>query len=312
MAQPFISLLDPASLPGGLMRPVLAIGNFDGMHLGHAALLREAIRLGRDLKAPPAILTFEPHPRRFFRPDQPLFRLTPPDLKAEAAAALGAQGMITLTFDAALAAVSAEDFVTGLVLGRFNASGVVIGPDFHFGKGRQGSPALLVEMGSAAGVPVSILPPVVLDGTIVSSSHIRGLLRDGDIAGATQFLGREWQVRALVAHGDKRGRLLGYPTANLHLPRDVALKHGIYAVRVLLEGVQRPGVASFGIRPTFDGGEPKLEVHLFDFAGNLYDKMLDVTFTGFIRPELKFDGRDALILQMDKDSLTARKMLESA
>ncbi len=312
MTQPFHSLLDPAALPETLARPVLAIGNFDGVHLGHAALLREAIRLGRALKTPPVILTFEPHPRLFFRPDQPLFQLTSRDLKAEAAAVLGAQGMITLTFDAALAAVSAEDFITKLVFGTFNASGVVIGPDFHFGKGRRGSPALLVEMGHDAGVPVSILPPETLDGTIVSSSHIRSLLQEGNIADATRFLGREWRLRALVAHGDKRGRLLGYPTANLHLPRDVALKHGIYAVRILLEGVQRPGVASFGTRPTFDGGEPKLEVHLFDFAGDLYDKPLDVAFVGFIRPELKFDGMEPLIRQMDEDSRIARKMLESA
>jgi riboflavin kinase / FMN adenylyltransferase len=311
MAQPFLSLLNPASLPDALARPVLAIGNFDGMHLGHAALVREANRLGGIHDAPAAILTFEPHPRLFFRPDQPLFRLTPTDMKAVAAETLGAHGMVTLTFDAALAAMPAEDFIARLILGTFSASGVVVGPDFHFGKGRRGNPALLAEMGRDAGIPVSIMPPLMLDDVVVSSSHIRTLLQDGDVATAGRFLGRAWQIRAIVAHGDKRGRLLGYPTANLHLPRDVTLKHGIYAVRAIIDGKQHPAVASFGKRPTFDGGEPKLEVHVFDFSGDLYDRTMDVAFVGFIRPELKFDGVEPLIRQMDADSLTARKMLES-
>jgi riboflavin kinase / FMN adenylyltransferase len=312
MAQPFLSLLNPASLPDALARPVLAIGNFDGMHLGHAALVREAVRLGGIHDAPAAILTFEPHPRLFFRPDQPLFRLTQADMKADAAQTLGAEGVITLTFDAGLAAMSAEDFVTRLILGAFSASGVVVGPDFHFGRGRRGTPALLTEMGRAAGIAVSVMPPQMLGDTVVSSSHIRALLQEGDVAAATRFLGREWQVRAVVAHGDKRGRLLGYPTANLHLPKDVALKHGIYAVRAAVDGRQQPAVASFGCRPTFDGGEPKLEVHVFDFAGDLYGRTMDVAFVGFIRPELRFDGVEPLIRQMDQDSLMARKMLESA
>jgi riboflavin kinase / FMN adenylyltransferase len=312
MTNAFLSLRDPAALPSTLAKPVLAIGNFDGMHLGHAALLNEALRMGAALGRPAAILTFEPHPRAYFQPDKPMFRLTPPDLKAEAAAKLGAQGAIALTFDAALAAVSAQDFVQDLILGRFGASGIVVGHDFHFGKGRQGNPALLSDMGHKAGIGVTIVPPLSADGFVVSSSHIRSLLSEGDTIGANRYLGREWLVRAIVAHGDKRGRLLGYPTANLMLHKDVTLKHGIYAVRALLDGITHAAVASFGRRPTFDDGAPKLEVHLFDFAGDLYGKTMDVAFVGYIRPELKFDGVEPLIRQMDEDSLTAREMLKSA
>jgi riboflavin kinase / FMN adenylyltransferase len=311
MTNALLSLRDPAALPGELARPVLAIGNFDGMHLGHAALLHEALCIGKSLGRPAAILTFEPHPRAYFQPAKPMFRLTPPDLKAEAAAALGAHGAIALTFDAALGAVSAQDFVQDLILGRFGASGIVIGHDFHFGKGRQGNPALLTEMGHKAGITVTIVQPLSLDGIVVSSSHIRSLLSEGDIAGANRFLGREWLVRATVAHGDKRGRLLGYPTANLMLDKDVTLKHGIYAVRASVNGISHDAVASFGRRPTFDDGAPKLEVHLFDFAGDLYGQTMDVAFVGYIRPELKFDGVEPLIRQMDADSLVARKMLKS-
>ncbi len=312
MSNSFHSLCDPAALPDDLAKPVLAIGNFDGMHLGHAALLTEALRMGKSFGRPAAILTFEPHPRAYFQPDKPMFRLTPPDLKAEAATRLGAQGAIALTFDAALAAVSAQDFVQNLILDRFGASGIVVGHDFHFGKGRQGNPALLAETGHNAGIDVVIVPPLSVDGVVVSSSHIRKLLSEGDIAGANRYLGREWLVRATVAHGDKRGRLLGYPTANLMLHKDVTLKHGIYAVRAIVDGVTHAAVASFGRRPTFDDGAPKLEVHLFDFAGDLYGQTMDVAFVGYIRPELKFDGVEPLIRQMDEDSLTARKVLKSA
>ncbi len=312
MKHPFVSLVDPASLPSELARPVLAIGNFDGMHLGHAELLRQSADLGARLGRPAAVLTFEPHPRAFFQPDRPLFRLTPPDLKAEAAARLGAAGMIAMTFDAKLAAVSAEDFATAWILGAFSASGIVIGPDFHFGKGRQGSPTMLADMGARAGIDVIVMPPLKRDEVVVSSSHIRSLLAGGDIATANRFLGREWLVRAIVAHGDKRGRLLGYPTANLILDGAVTLKHGIYAVRATVDGTTHDAVASFGRRPTFDDGAPRLEVHLFDFAGDLYGRTMDVAFAGYIRPELKFDGVEPLIRQMDEDSRIARKLLETA
>jgi riboflavin kinase / FMN adenylyltransferase len=309
MTHAFLSLTDPARLPPELARPVVAIGNFDGMHLGHAALVQEAKTLGAERKAPPVILTFEPHPRRWFQPDKPLFRLTPPDLKADAAETLGARGVVTLTFDAALAGVSAEDFVDALLVRRFGVSGAVIGENFRFGQGRRGDAAFLKAAGARHGFAVCMVAPVLADGAPISSSRIRTLLAEGDIAHANRLLGREWTVRAEVAHGDKRGRLLGYPTANLILPKDTALKHGIYAVRATVDGVTRPSVASFGRRPTFDDGAPRLEVHVFDFAGDLYGKSMDVAFAGYIRPELKFDGVEPLITQMDKDSRLAREML---
>lgn len=309
MNRPFLSLADPDSLPEPLARPVLAVGNFDGMHLGHAALVSEAVRLGRRLGRPPAILTFEPHPRAHFQPDSPLFRLTPPDLKAEAAAGLGARGMVTLTFDAALAALPAEAFVEEWLVRRLACSGVVVGPDFRFGQGAQGDAALLRRLGEAGGFAVAVAPASAMDGQAISSSRIRRLLTDGDIAGANRLLGREWTVRAVVAHGDKRGRLLGYPTANLILDRGVALRHGIYAARATVDGETRAAVASFGRRPTFDDGAPRLEVHVFDFAGDLYGKVMDVAFADWIRPELKFDGMEPLIRRMDEDSRIAREML---
>ncbi len=309
MSSAFVSVQDPASLPEPMGRPVLAIGNFDGMHRGHAALVAEAGRLGRELGRPHGILTFEPHPRAFFTPSKPLFRLTPPPLKAEAAKLLGARGMITLGFDAALAGLEAEAFIDDLIGKRLGASGVVVGPNFRFGRQRRGDSAMLQTRATALGLAVSIVAPVAVDGQIVSSSRIRELLGEGDVAGAARLLGRDWIVRAVVAHGDKRGRLLGYPTANLILDHGVALRHGIYAVRATVGGRTHPAVASFGRRPTFDDGAPRLEVHVFDFSGDLYGQEMDVSFVGWIRPELKFDGVEPLIRQMDDDSRTARAVL---
>jgi riboflavin kinase/FMN adenylyltransferase len=308
----FLSLADPESLPAPLARPVLAIGNFDGMHLGHAALLAEARRLGGELGRPAAVLTFEPHPRALFQPEVPLFRLTPPALKAEAAAALGADGMVTLAFGRDLAALPAEDFVERELLHRLGASGVVVGPNFRFGRRATGDVALLRRMAAERGFALAVVPPVVVDGAPVSSTRIRALLGDGDVAGANRLLGREWSLRASVAHGDKRGRLLGYPTANLLLDAATGLRHGIYAVRATVAGETRAAVASFGRRPTFDDGAPRLEVHVFDFAGDLYGQAMDVAFAGWIRPELKFDGVEPLIRQMDADSALAREILVGA
>lgn len=309
MARDFISLADPESLPDMLARPVLAIGNFDGMHLGHAALVAEAVRLGAAINRPAVILTFEPHPRAFFDPTKPLFRLTPPALKAEAAADLGADGAITLAFGPALAGLAAEAFVDELIGSRLGASGVVVGPNFRFGSHRRGDSTMLEARAAAIGIAASIVPPVQVEGEIVSSSRIRLLLGEGDVSSAARLLGRQWKVRATVAHGDKRGRTLGYPTANLLLDKGVKLRHGIYAVTASVGGSVHKAVASFGSRPTFDDGAPRLEVHVFDFAGDLYGQEMDVSFAGWIRPELKFDGVDALIRQMDEDSLKARAIL---
>jgi riboflavin kinase / FMN adenylyltransferase len=311
MPQRFVSLLDPAHLPADLAQPVLAIGNFDGVHVGHQTLIAEAVRLAKQLDTSPAVLTFEPHARLFFKPDQPMFRLTPPDLKVEAIDHAGAQGVITLSFHAPLANMSADEFVDRLLVERFAAKGVVIGENFRFGKGKSGTPAFLSAKGSERNFAVSVVQAVISDDGAISSTRIRQALAEGKVDLANRLLGREWRVRAVVAHGDKRGRLLGYPTANLILPIGTDLKYGIYAVWAVVDGRRHAAVASFGSRPTFDNGAPRLEVHLFDFTGDLYGQTMDVAFVGYIRPELRFDGVEPLIRQMDADSLLARTMLKN-
>ncbi|MFN3672695.1 MAG: bifunctional riboflavin kinase/FAD synthetase [Bosea sp. (in: a-proteobacteria)] len=288
---------------------VLALGNFDGVHRGHAELAREAVELGEMMNRRPAVLTFEPHPRSFFRPEDPVFRLTPPEVKAELLAELGIKLHFVLPFDRAIAATSARDFINGILCGQLGAAAIVCGYDFHFGKGRAGSPEMLTEMLEEELKPVIVVPPFQWQGETVSSSLIRTALGHGDVARAAEFLGHPWFVRGEVAHGDKRGRDLGYPTANLHLPRDCRLKYGIYAVRMKIDGVWRDGVASFGSRPTFDDGAPRLETFVFDFSGDLYGKSVDVAFVGFLRGEEKFASLEALIVQMDSDSVRARALL---
>ena len=302
-------LVDPPCWPDGLAPPVFAVGNFDGVHRGHQALIKAAVTLADAQGCLPFVLTFDPHPRVFFRRGTEPSELTPPDLKADAAMAAGARGVVTLTFDAALAGHSAREFVDVILRRRFGCRGIVVGQDFQFGRGREGSAETLALLGKELGIAVAIVPPVVVDGEPVSSSRIRQALSAGDAVIANRLLGRPWKVRAVVAHGDKRGRLLGYPTANLILGKDFPLRYGIYAVRATMGGVTYPAVASFGSRPTFDDGAPRLEVHLFDFAGDLYGQTLDVEFIGYIRPELKFDGVEPLIRQMDEDSRLARDIL---
>jgi riboflavin kinase / FMN adenylyltransferase len=258
------------------------------------------------------LLTFSPHPRLFFRPAEPFFQLTPPDLKARRVAQCGLDAMVTMTFDASLAELPAERFIDDLLVKRLAARHVVVGYDFHFGRNRSGSPEVLARRGEDLGLTVEIVPPVAVGEAPVSSSRIRERLAAGDIAGANALLGWEWSLTATVQHGDKRGRNLGYPTANLHLDPSVRLAHGIYAVRATVDGVTHPAVASNGRRPTFDGGAPKLEVHVFDFSGDLYGRDMEVSFVRYIRPELKFDGIEALIARMDEDSAEARQALAAA
>jgi riboflavin kinase / FMN adenylyltransferase len=312
MTPRFLHLRDPSSLPEPLSGPVIAIGNFDGMHWGHRRVIDRAAALAAALGKPAALLTFEPHPRTFFQPDKPFFQLTAPNQKARLAGAFGLQGMISLTFDAALATLTAEAFVADLLVRRLGITGAVVGYDFHFGKGRAGSPEMLASLGQTHGFATEIVTPQSQDGAVVSSTLIRTLLSEGDIARANALLGHAWTVEGEVMHGDKRGRELGYPTANLILAKGVTLKHGIYAVKAAVDGKTHDAVASFGRRPTFDDGAPRLEVHVFDFAGDLYGKTLEIAFIGYIRPELKFDGVQPLIRQMDEDSRTARRVLAAA
>jgi len=302
-----------AEIPKG---SVVAMGNFDGVHLGHRAVIAAALEMGRAHGRPALAVTFEPHPRRFFSPTTPQFRLSDEAAKLRLLAGTGLAGAVIMTFDKARAGTSAQDFIHHELIERLGISGIAVGYDFHFGKGRVGSPSLLVGEAPRLGIEVDVQPHVDIDERPVSSSAIRMALGEGQIADATAMLGGPWFVTGEVIHGEKRGRELGYPTANIRLDGNCALKHGIYAVRIGIKvgsGEERfDGVASFGRRPTFDNGAPLLEVFLFDFKGDLYGQSLDVAFIDFIREEAKFDSVETLVRQMDDDAARARAALTAA
>ncbi len=292
-------------LQGGFV----AIGNFDGVHLGHRAVIGAAIARARAAGRPAAALTFEPHPRNFFQPDAPSFRLTPEAAKLRLLAATGLDGAVLLTFDAALAGLTAREFVDQILVQRLGVAGVAVGFNFHFGRQRQGSPDFLKAEGGQRNFTVDVVEPFRLDDVRVSSGAVRDALSAGDVETATRLLGQPWFVTAQVVHGDKRGRELGFPTANLRLGADCGLRPGIYAVRVDVGGERYDAVASFGRRPMFDNGALLLEVFLFGFKGDLYGSVLDVAFIDWIRPEMKFDSVEDLIRRMDDDSRRARSVL---
>ena len=310
LSKPFTVVRDGP--PGALQGAVVAIGNFDGVHRGHRAVIAMALGRAGALGRPSAALTFEPHPRRYFQPDEPLFRLTDERSKLRLLAATGLDGAVVLHFDAALARLPAEDFIGRILVQRLAVSGVVIGFDFHFGLNRQGSPDFLVAQGAKHGFAVDIVPRFEDEGRPVRSGPIRAALGAGQVIEAAELLGYPWFVSGEVVHGDKRGRELGFPTANLRLDPDCGLKHGVYAVRVGVDGRLYDGVANFGRRPMFDAGYALLEAFLFDFSGDLYGKVIDIAFIGWIRPELKFDGLPALVEQMKDDLRLARQALASA
>src|SRR4051812_7377709 len=295
-----------------LVRPVVAIGNFDGVHRGHRAVIGTAIQRAEAAHRPAAVLTFEPHPRAFFHPEEPSFHLSSEAAKLRLLAATGLDGTIMLTFNAVLAGHSAEAFVQEILVDRLAIPGAVIGFNFHFGKHRRGTPDFLAAQGAQHGFSVDVVPPFQHQGRRVSSGAVRDALTAGHVTEATELLGYPYFVTAQVEHGDKRGRTLGYPTANLRLGADCGLKHGIYAVRVGIGGTLYEGVASFGRRPTFDNGAVLLEVFLFDFSGDLYGAVLDVALIGWIRPEMKFDSAEDLIRRMDQDSSQAHHLLARA
>ncbi len=305
----FTVLRDGAPTPHALQGAVVAIGNFDGVHRGHRAVIEAARLRARGLRRPAAALTFEPHPRSFFRPQEPVFRLTDERAKLRLLAATGLDGAIVMTFRAELASLSAAAFVSEKLAGELGVSGVAIGFDFHFGKDRQGSPAFLREEGARRGMAVDVVPPMEDEGRPVSSSTIRTDLAEGRVVEAAELLGAPWFVSGTVIHGEKRGRGLGFPTANIRLDPACGLKHGIYAVRVGHRGRLHDAVASFGRRPTFDNGAPLLEIYLFDFDGDLYGEFVDVAFIGWIRAELRFDTVDALKARMEDDCTQAREAL---
>ena len=310
-ARPFTVCHADAPIPPNLIGAVAAIGNFDGVHRGHRALVEAVREAASAVGRPAAILTFEPHPRAYFAPGAPMFRLTGPAAKEVVFARLGLDGLIVRRFDAELAATGARAFVLDFLRGRLGLSGAVIGHDFHFGRGREGTPAILADLCHEAGLTCRIVPPVALgaEAEPISSSAIRAALEAGDVGRANALLGYRWFVVGTVAHGDKRGRQLGYPTANLALT-DCGLAHGIYAVRVRLpDDSSRDGVASYGRRPTFDDGAPLLEANLFDFSGDLYGREIAVEFAGFIRGEERFASAEALVARMHLDAERARAML---
>ncbi|MCZ8182815.1 MAG: bifunctional riboflavin kinase/FAD synthetase [Beijerinckiaceae bacterium] len=295
----------------------MAIGNFDGAHLGHAALVQAGRALagerapGRPVEC--VALTFDPHPRALFQPGQPLFRLTAPEDRAAALSGIGFDAAAIIAFDRAFASLSAEAFIADILLGVLRADAVVVGEDFHFGQGRKGTPALLVAEGERLGFAVRLVGPVRLtDGTIISSTAIREALATGDIPRANAMLGRPYALAGEVIHGAKRGREIGYRTANLALDPGNALAYGIYAVAAELDGEALRGVASFGRRPHFDNGPPLLEVHLFDFSREIYGQTLRVAFRARLRGEAKFDSLEALLAQMALDCAEARAILDAA
>ncbi len=295
-----------AAIPRGM---VVAMGNFDGVHLGHRAVIDAARQMGGAHGQPAFAVTFEPHPRSYFSPNTPLFRLTDEAGKLRLLAGAGLAGAVVMTFDKRRAETSAQDFIHHDLIGRLGISGIAIGYDFHFGKGRVGSPSLFVSEAPRLGIEVDVQAHVDIAERPVSSSAIRMALAEGQVGEATAMLGGPWFVSGEVIHGDKRGRHLGFPTANIRLDRNCGLKHGIYAVRIGWGEQRIGGVASFGRRPTFDNGAVLLEIFLFDFDGDLYGERLDVAFIGFIREELKFDSVPSLIRQMNDDSARAREQL---
>jgi riboflavin kinase/FMN adenylyltransferase len=298
-----------AAIPRG---SVVAMGNFDGVHLGHRAVIAAALQMARTHGRPALAVTFEPHPRSFFSPNSPQFRLTDETAKLRLLAGTGLEGAVVMTFDKVRAGTTAQDFIHHDLIERLGVSGIAVGYDFHFGKGRVGSPSLLVNEAPRLGIEVDVQPHVDIAERPVSSSAIRMALAEGQIEEATAMLGGPWFVAGVVIHGEKRGRDLGYPTANIRLDKNCGLKHGIYAVRVGRGPERFEGVASFGRRPTFDNGAPLLEIFLFDFKGDLYGKALDVAFISFIREELKFDSVEKLVHQMADDSDRARAALAAA
>jgi riboflavin kinase / FMN adenylyltransferase len=300
------------NVPADARGAVLAIGNFDGMHRGHQALLQatrdEARKLGRRSGA----ILFEPHPREFFQPEKPHFRLTPLPRKLKLLEQLGLDLAVVLPFDAALAGLAAEDFIERMLVKGLGAGHIVIGYDFRFGKGRAGDPDTLRRAGEAHGFGVTVVPQVAEAGEVFSSSAIRAELAQGDVKGAAEALGHWWRVAGRVIGGAKRGVGLGFPTANLALPASTALGHGIYAVRVYVGSERHDGAAYLGTRPMFDDGEAILEVFLLDFDGDLYGREIEVEFIDFVRTDAKFQSVEALKEQMAKDCARARNILRQA
>jgi riboflavin kinase / FMN adenylyltransferase len=288
---------------------IVALGNFDGFHRGHQAVVGRAIAMAKEQGVPALVATFDPHPIRHFRPDTPPFRLTSLDQRERLFTEAGADAMVIFSFGAELSNVSAEDFITGWLIGHLGAVGVVTGEDFTFGKARGGNVSILRDIGGANGLQCEAVSPVT-DGDIISSSRIREALKSGDCATATKLLTRPFAVEGIVQHGDKNGRKLGFPTANIDMGTYLRPRYGIYAVRGrLANGRVLNGAANMGVRPQFDPPKELLEPHFFDFSEDIYGQTIEVEFHAFLRGEAKFDSMDALMVQMAADCDAARALL---
>ena len=299
-------------LPENLKGGVIAIGNFDGVHRGHQAVLGRALALAEARGVPALVLTFEPHPRSVFNPEKPVFRLTPAPLRARILEAMGFHSVIEYPFDRPFSQRSAEDFIQSILVDWLGASEVVTGFDFHFGKGREGGPAYMMEAGRRHGFGVTLVDAFRDEGAdVVSSSRIRLLIGEGNVSEAGGLLGYRFTVEAEVIKGQQLGRTLGFPTANMALAPEASLRPGIYAVRFRrADGSLHDGVASFGYRPTVtEEGAPLLETFVFDFSGDLYGEICSVSFFGHLRDEWKFDGLDPMVAQIHKDADEARALL---
>jgi len=296
-------------IPEELKGAIIALGNFDGFHLGHQAVVGRAVQRGAHERRPVIVATFDPHPVRHFRPDAPSFRLTTLDQREELFAHAGADAMLVFNFGAELASTTAEDFVAKLLRGHLAAAGVVTGEDFTFGKGRGGNVGVLREVGASNGIVAETVGAVLLNGVRISSGRIREALQAGDPHAATQQLTRPFAIRTEVVHGNKRGREFGWPTANMKLGPYLRPAYGVYAVRVRLsDGDEYAGVANLGQRPMFEP-EELLEAHLFGFDGDLYGQQIEVALHHYIRPEAKFDTIDELVAQIGADAEQAKVLL---
>ncbi len=299
-----------APIPDAFRGGYVALGNFDGFHLGHQAVVGRAIERARAAGRPAIVATFDPHPMRYFRPDSAWFRLTSMDQRARLFAAAGADAMYVFEFDAALAGLSAEEFVTERLVTELGVAGVSTGEDFTFGRGRSGDIPLMRTLGERHGFSVDTIAPVQLDGVTVSSTRIREALRAGHPREAARLLTRPYAIEGVVQHGDKVGRTLGFPTANIDMANYLRPAFGIYAVRGrLADGRVLDGAANLGVRPSFDPPKELLEPYFFDFSGDLYGQTIEVEMVDFIRPEAKFDDMDALKIQMAADVAEARRLL---
>jgi riboflavin kinase/FMN adenylyltransferase len=296
-------------IPINARAATIAIGNFDGVHRGHRALIAGTVAKAKELGRPSGVMIFEPHPREFFQPSEPLFRLTPLNRKLAMFEKLGLKLAFVQNFDQHFAQLSAQEFIERVLVAGLGVSHVIIGYDFYFGHKRAGNPQMLVDAGRDLGFGVTVVAPVAEAGEVFSSSAARVYLAQGDVKGATHVLGETWRVQGKIVGGAKRGAGMGFPTANIPMPKGTALAHGIYAVRAHVDGAVHNAAAYLGTRPTFDNGMPVLEVFLIDFEGNLYGHEMDVEFVDFIREDRKFHSAEALVAQMEQDVSKIRAVL---